>query len=365
MVYIDTLPPATTASGFPADWTRIVPQTVILIPSDGSGSGVDKTYYRINDSAQTAYGAPLQFTADGSYKVEYWSTDNVGNVETHKIGYVNINTHAPLITASGLQASAASGWVNTPQTVSFSTSGGSGAVTTFYTLDGVQRTYGGPFQVSSAGSHKLTYWSVDALNNQEGAQSGYVNIDLTAPTISSDADAKWHNSAVTVHLLTADSGGSGLAATEYRLQGSATWLAAGGDAFTVTGEGAHVYQFRALDNAGNASSLGSCTVRIDTTKPRTTAPYTASVRRGAKVILKFKVLDAKPTSGKAIVTIKIKTLKGKSVKTFTLKNRTVNSLQSYRFRCTLKQGTYRFYVYATDAAGNVQSRVGSSKLTVK
>jgi hypothetical protein len=85
----------------------------------------------------------------------------------------------------------------------------------------------------------------------------------------------------------------------------------------------------------------------------------------SKVTLEFKVLDAKPTSGKATVILKIKTLKGKSVKTFTLKNRTVNSLQAYRFRCTLKKGTYRFYVYATDAAGNKQSTVGSRSLIVK
>ena len=30
-----------------------------------------------------------------------------------------------------------------------------------------------------------------------------------------------------------------------------------------------------------------------------------------------------------------------------------------------KRGTYRFYVYATDAAGNVQARVAANRLVVR
>jgi hypothetical protein len=36
-----------------------------------------------------------------------------------------------------------------------------------------------------------------------------------------------------------------------------------------------------------------------------------------------------------------------------------------RFYCTLPRGTYGYSVYATDAAGNTQSAVGSNTLTVK
>ena len=63
----------------------------------------------------------------------------------------------------------------------------SGVVTTFYTLDGTQQIYSGPFQVSAEGSHPVTYWSVDAAGNTETAGSGYVNIDTTAPTVTDNA----------------------------------------------------------------------------------------------------------------------------------------------------------------------------------
>ena len=82
---------------------------------------------------------------------------------------------------------------------------------------------------------------------------------------------------VTVHLSPADAGGSGLAGTQYRLQGSSTWLAAAGNAFVVpaptdgSGDGLRVYQYRALDNAGNSSATGTCTVWIDASAPVTTA----------------------------------------------------------------------------------------------
>ena len=43
----------------------------------------------------------------------------------------------------------------------------------------------------------------------------------------------------------------------------------------------------------------------------------------------------------------------------------VNKALTYKFRCTLAKGTYKYYVYATDASGNAQSKIGYAKLTVK
>ena len=43
----------------------------------------------------------------------------------------------------------------------------------------------------------------------------------------------------------------------------------------------------------------------------------------------------------------------------------VNRRLAASFVCRLAAGQYRFYVYATDAAGNKQSRVASNRLTVR
>ena len=44
---------------------------------------------------------------------------------------------------------------------------------------------------------------------------------------------------------------------------------------------------------------------------------------------------------------------------------TIGVAHSAPFRCWLAKGTYRFFVYARDTAGNKQSRVGAALLTVQ
>ena len=67
-----------------------------------------------------------------------------------------------------------------PQPVSLTATGGHGAVTVHYVLDGgeqVDVAGEATFQVAGDGSHQLTYWSTDELGNTETARTGFVNID--------------------------------------------------------------------------------------------------------------------------------------------------------------------------------------------
>ena len=122
------------------------------------------------------------------------------------------------------------------------------------------------------GVHVYEFRALDAAGNASATGTATVRIDTTAPTVSSDAPSAWGNAPVTVHLTAADTGGSALQATQYRLQGSNVWLTATGDQFVVPAtDGVHVYEFRALDTAGNASITGTATVRMDTTDPTVTS----------------------------------------------------------------------------------------------
>ena len=285
-VNIDSTAPTTTATGLQLDthsgW-RSTSQPVTLSATDGTGavSGVASTWYTVDGGAPVLYtGAPFTVSGNGSHPVTYFSIDAAGNTEATHTGYVNIDSAAPVTTATGLQADNHSGWRITSQQVSLTgdDGNGSGVATTYYALDGGGgQIYSGSFTVSGQGTHFVTYWSVDAVGNTELSHTGWVNIDITAPTVSDDADANWHHTPPTIHLTAADTGGSGVAATQYRAQGSSTWTAATGNAFIVpapadgSNDGARVYQYRALDNAGNASTTRSCTVWIDATPPVTTA----------------------------------------------------------------------------------------------
>jgi photosystem II stability/assembly factor-like uncharacterized protein len=94
-----------------------------------------------------------------------------------------VDATAPLTSATGLRSSDHSGWRNTDQTVTLHAGDAdSGVAATYFTLDGQARqTYQGPFVVSAAGSHRVTFWSVDWAGNVGVKRVGYANIDTGRP----------------------------------------------------------------------------------------------------------------------------------------------------------------------------------------
>jgi hypothetical protein len=107
----------------------------------------------------------------------------------------------------------------------------------------------------------------------------------------------------------------------------------------------------------------SVTVKVDTTGPVTKAKLTyAKVNRA--VALSYKATDnLSPQVGG--VKVVVKNSHGTTVKTISvsaLKN--VNSWYSVKWTPKAK-GTYRYYVYAKDLAGNAQSVRGWAKVIVK
>ena len=130
--------------------------------------------------------------------------------------------------------------------------------------------------------------------------------------------------------------------------------------------GTHKVKVWAQDINGNVEAQQTVTFEIlkDTVKP-TTSAWAVAVLKGRVATLKYKVTDATPTKGTAAVSFKIKNRAGKVVKTMSAGTKAVNAPLTKKFRCGLAKGTYRYYVYATDASGNAQSKVGSARLTVK
>jgi hypothetical protein len=193
--------------------------------------------------------------------------------------------------------------------------------------------------------------------------------DTTAPTtIATGADDLWHNRPVTVRLGASDNpGGSGVSYTEYKLDKDA-WTRA--TSLTIpapadhANDGSHTVLYRSVDGAGNAETPRICSVDIDTCPPKPVADRAAIVTRGHTATLAFCVDEPQTGRGTATVTIKIKTSAGQLVKTLVRGGAAVNTRRAERFTCRLATGHYRFYVYATDAAGNAQSSASSNQLTV-
>jgi hypothetical protein len=205
-VKIDTTPPVTTSSGLSltadAGWTNTA-ATVTLTPSDAL-SGVSATYYTIDSGSRQTYASHFSVSDPGSHKVTYWSTDNAGNVESSHIGYVNIDTTAPVTTASGLSATAGPAWSRNA-TVSLSANDAlSGVAATYYAIDsGSRQTYSGSFKLAD-GAHTVIYWSVDKAGNVEATHTGYADIDTVGPTTFTKAASGHAGKAIALKYLIRD-----------------------------------------------------------------------------------------------------------------------------------------------------------------
>jgi hypothetical protein len=207
------------------------------------------------------------------------------------------------------------------------------------------------------------------------ALSADITLDSTPPLTTTNAPSGWKHVSVTVTLSPTDAGSGmsgGSATTEYSTNGGSTWTT--GTSLTITAnpvthatDGITTISYRSTDAAGNVAAIQTCRVRLDTRKPTPRALWVASARRGYTATLKYRVNDVLPNGGTATVTIKVKTLHGTLKKTLRCGVKAVNTTLAVHFTVprTWKAGTYRFYVYATDTAGNPQVKVASNKLIVR
>ena len=192
---------------------------------------------------------------------------------------------------------------------------------------------------------------------------------VNGPHTSVDgADTRWHNAPVT--LTFTGTAPAGVATTEYSLDGGQTWQP--GTSYTVDApagggnDGLHLIAYRSTDTQATTEAFHTVTVKIDTQRPVPKAPRSASVRRYGYATLRYRVNDLPTEARTATVTIRVKTLGGATKKVLRLGSRPTNTAtQTVSFRCLLPRRTYRFYVYATDPAGNVQAIAGRNRLTVR
>jgi large repetitive protein len=280
---IDLAAPVTTATASPSGWTN-GSVTLTLTATDTGGSGVNATYYVIGGGAQQIYSAPVVLSA--ATAVTYWSVDNVGNIEQAHTFTPQIDTMAPITTAA---ASPSSGWTNgtVALTLTATDSGGSGVKATYYKIGtGAQQTYSAPLTLSDA--TPVTYWSVDNAGNVEQAHTFTPQIDTKAPvTTATVCPSGWTKCSVTLTLSATDSGGSGLKATYYKIDGGSQQTYT--KPITLTSSATVTYW--SVDNAGNVEQAHTFAPQIDTTPPVTTAAASPSGWTNGSVTLTLSATD--------------------------------------------------------------------------
>jgi hypothetical protein len=373
-VKIDGTAPVTTAAGLQASpttgWTNGQTGYCVFTTTDAT-SGFKRLDGSIDVSGSFSFGVSggtVSTTTPGSHPITFYATDVAGNVEATKSGYLNYDPTAPRADAqiSAPAAPGASGWYTSgPVTLVVSGSDAvSGVALRQYRVAGAASwtTYTGPVALPQ-GTTTYEYRVLDAAGNTSTIGTIGASVDTQAPTTTAPvgAPASWTNVAPTI-TLRADDGGSGPALTQYRQQGAADWTTYT-TPFQVTTQGQSAWEYRSVDVAGNTETPQALDVKLDSQAPATTA-FAAKARVRKAVALKYQVNDPSPGSGSATAVIRI--YKGKKLKkTLRPVVCTTNLKASYRWKCSLAAGRYTLKVSATDAAGNVQSRVGSARLTVR
>lgn len=190
----DETSPTTTSSFNPvAGAIYNTPQPVSLTAEDTGGSGVNSTFYRIDNGPYTE-GTAFSVTADGLHTFSYYSVDNAGNAEVANVSNeFRIDTVAP-VTASGIVAgntyTGAQAFQLTPSDID-----GSGVAGTWWQLDSTTGpwTSGGlvPVIAPSSGSvvHTLYWYSTDIAGNPEQVRS--VTFSVAAPSTETTLAFRW------------------------------------------------------------------------------------------------------------------------------------------------------------------------------
>jgi flagellar hook assembly protein FlgD len=263
--------------------TRLSAVDDLLEVGDGIGLGVALTEFLIDDGGITDGDSFRLSGADGPKRIEYRSTDVLGNSEESRVALQRLDNTAPSLNAEINGPSYASGalnYITSASSVSLSASDGSGAGVArveFDPGDGTGfREVAGELRFAEEGARTVVHRAADLLGNSSGEENLSLFVDNTAPLTTlhiglpryTDTDGTLYVTVSTPFALTAGdspSGGAGIASTLHQIDGG---VFDGSATFTITGsDGAHVVGYYSTDNLGNAEAEKTTTVVLDNAAP--------------------------------------------------------------------------------------------------
>ncbi len=255
---LDQTPPVIGAPAFGAGWYTVPPSLSATVTD--ATSGVASSELRANGGA---WGASATLS-QGINTLEYRASDNAGNQASAGPATVRLDSVAPALSISLPGPDGANGWyvsaVTSAATATDATSGVSSVQTR---VNG--GAWGASATVSTDGTHTLDFRVTDNAGNA-GTTSRTIRIDRTAPTVSLtlpavDGSNGWYITSPTIDATSSDAG-SGISSTQIQVDGGA-WQSAP----VSISAGTHTVRARTTDNAGNVTTTGITTVRVDNVAP--------------------------------------------------------------------------------------------------
>jgi hypothetical protein len=156
------------------------------LAAEDDRSGVAQTRYRLDSGSWEIYSGPFALSDDAIHSVDFYSTDNAGNVETIQTQTIKIDQTTPATTATLSGPPGDNGSYVGPVTVALAaTDNLSGVALTEYRLDGGSwQTYAGSFTVVTDGLHSVDFYSTDIAGNVEATQSLTIDIEVPHSNLS-------------------------------------------------------------------------------------------------------------------------------------------------------------------------------------
>ena len=260
----------------------------LTVAGDGVGSGVAATYLAVDTTTFSVYSGTFSLAAAATHAVSFYSADLVGNTEAAKTSTITIDGVPPVtaLLVDSLPAGTTNLVLVSTSALGFSAADAlSGVDRTFYSVDGgTFAVYASTFSLT-VGTHSISYYSLDRVDNAEAAATVALNVlppDSLPPRTSLSVGAPSFSSAtlyaadvttfglvaIDDKLVIGDGVGLGMAQSFVALD--TTTFSLYGGTFAFASEGPHSVSFYSVDVLGHAEAPQSASVSVDLTSPITT-----------------------------------------------------------------------------------------------
>jgi len=272
--------------------TFISGSTPISLTASDAMSGIAQIDYRLDGGSWLPFREIFTIANEGEHRLEYRSTDNVGNQEAvHTLSLIT-DTTPPItsLTSSGRSMDSTDAlFIRQPTAFDLDAVDMlSGVASREYRIDKGGWLPYEPIRVDDRTTHVIAFRSVDQVGNRETAKSVTIKIDKTPPvtTLSIGSPQLTASGATmvtdsTFFTLQAEDSQSGVDASEYRLDQGA-WLPY--SPFTIQEPGEHLIEYRSIDRSGNIENARSKTVTVDTAPPVAVLTVNRQKRQNGDII---------------------------------------------------------------------------------
>ena len=266
----DTTPPTDTSTAASAGWYT-TPTVGFTVAATDAVSDVDHVEWRVGGADGSIQrgpsGSAITIAGQGAHHVETRAQDGSGNYSAWREQTVKIDSVIPVDTSS-----LPTGWANTRTFRLSGTDATSGLQSLEYSIDGGSRqtlASGGTLTLAGDGTHVISHRAVDQAGQVSDWVDSTVKVDTVLPANTTPAAPTGWQTSLTLALTGTDAA-SGFDHGEWRVDGG-SWQPG---PVSVTADGTHTLDTRAVDAAGNVSAFRTETVKVDGTPPvnRTAAP---------------------------------------------------------------------------------------------